>query len=474
MLPTIDTTPLNPPVVDPRQKRRQPELLPVLELRADAGVATFPVKSAQPGKDSSRRRAKPAEKGNAAAQLMPLPPGFQLPAGARPNRTDALACYHWVVITGLIPLAQQIAHFNEAYRESDGYVEERDLPHYTTFLVERQELPDGKWAPLDKDQFLTIRNNLSGFGNEVVRSVYTASDKFVPNSFVMPPPPLIGQQWGANAAHPPEIPVYVRQAAPGQSAGEQSADAEAPEDAASNQNPGDFKYRLFRFFDLTVEPAKQYSYRVTLQLLNSSAGMSPHLLEHPGQARGNVLRTPASEPSPPVTIPRSGGMFAGPVTLGRGVADVATAKILVSAIHSQSAIEATTEIEATRGTLLNRPPAKTRVIDPHGGILELDDVEFRTDTILLDFQGGGQLGKDRESTEPADVLIAGLGGKLEVHSEVEDAGLYRQKKVPAAPVNVQKDDPNNFGLEVLGGGRPGLPPAKRPPPIRQQRPKRAR
>ena len=63
-------------------------------------------------------------------------------------------------------------------------------------------------------------------------------------------------------------------------------------------------YKLFRFFDFSVEPGKQYVYRVCLALQKPQRGLKPAFLKNPELAKDTFLKTKWSDPSPAIAVPR--------------------------------------------------------------------------------------------------------------------------------------------------------------------------
>ena len=59
----------------------------------------------------------------------------------------------------------------------------------------------------------------------------------------------------------------------------------------------DLEYRLFRFFDFTVEPGKHYRYRVSLLLWNPNWKVPPQYLARADLAKKWYVETEFSDPS---------------------------------------------------------------------------------------------------------------------------------------------------------------------------------
>ena len=66
------------------------------------------------------------------------------------------------------------------------------------------------------------------------------------------------------------------------------------------------EFRSFRFLDQTVEPGKEYRYRVNISLNNPNEGLTPRELSDPQTAKVSILTSYYSEPSDLALVPGDG------------------------------------------------------------------------------------------------------------------------------------------------------------------------
>ena len=71
-------------------------------------------------------------------------------------------------------------------------------------------------------------------------------------------------------------------------------------------------FLLLRFFDFTVEPGKQYKYRVMLWLANPNYNYDIHFLSDPKLAKEQWIKTEWSELNAPVSVCRLMELKASP------------------------------------------------------------------------------------------------------------------------------------------------------------------
>ena len=241
---------------------------------------------------------------------------FQRGAGGQDIRGQ-----RWIVLTGLVPIEKQETAYADTFKQSLGYDPQNDYPVYSGYLVERVEVagaadaahPD--WSKATRFVLTKVINQASEkwtpLGTDIVAPEYLDKDK----ALVFPLPPLVNRFWDADAsaAHEPEIPVekigpgeqgpgdimrlrgvgggmMPRGPMFGERGGRESSTetgpfeepgraGETPKKPTETENRIEEKKapanKLFRFFDFSVEPNKQYVYRVCLALENPNAARSP-------------------------------------------------------------------------------------------------------------------------------------------------------------------------------------------------------
>lgn len=346
------------PLFEEKSKRSKPEVFPIEDLRAVAGIAFMqerlgnaaaarnPVDIEAPENpgdqpDGSRRRRKPpdpAAPANARGRLLP-----------------------YCVVTGLIPFARQMGDYQERFSQAGFRDPQLDVPSWSDYLVERSVVTtDGKdeWKRIDlKKFFADAPNQWADLQGEHLPPGATLAAERNPGaafSYCSPLPVLAGEQWGPEAIHPWFVNKFRESAAeqarlaaeqaeqaatipPGQQAGAgptvgaprgefglgfgpgaplavpgaQGEFGVRPGPMMDAQGPvsGGLEYRLFRFVDTSVEIGKTYRYRVRLSLLNPNRDLEARYLADPALARDVKLASAASNVSAPVTVPATSALL---------------------------------------------------------------------------------------------------------------------------------------------------------------------
>lgn len=203
--PTIDAEPpslaiLSRPTVTTVAKRTAPKALPIQDLRAIAGVAVF--------KDQR------AEQEAAAAGADPGMFGGATPVSGNPDYEEPVKRYErlapYVVIVGLVPVAQQRSEFRRALGEpaadQSGIVDaQQDLPRWADYVVER--------AAADKpDAWLAVRVRpaVDQMGTKPLperfllgpNELAAAAGGDMQAGYAMPLPARLYEPWGLDTIHP--------------------------------------------------------------------------------------------------------------------------------------------------------------------------------------------------------------------------------------------------------------------------------
>jgi hypothetical protein len=234
--------------------------------------------------------------------------------------------------------------------------------------------------------------------------------------------------------------------------------------------------RLFRFFDFTVQPGKQYRYRVQLWWTNPNYGIPSQYLATADDTKQQWVKAEWSLPCEPVAVPRDSRVLAGEATK-----PAEQCKVGIAYFDITSGSEAFDMLDVARGQWLNfygktlksvqpglrgpmpmgppppdrtgprkaplrdkasghgagthsgtgirppppPPPHPATYVPEHGSMAstELADskVDYVTDSLLLDVSGGGRIhGKDISLKEPAHVLLLDPQGNLVVLHELTD------------------------------------------------------
>lgn len=227
----------NKPLYEEKSKRSKPDVFPIEELQAVAGVAFLPERPAdaalgrnpadvdapegadgQPG--GTKRRRKKDQQGQAG---MALPPGFSefgpgmmqpdmmmpgMPGmpGA-PGVRGRLVPY--CVVTGLIPFAKQMGDYQQRFAQSGLRDPQRDVPLWSDYLVERMVVtPNGRedWKRIDLKQFYAdAAKQWAGVQGEQLPPGFMLAAEQNPGAafgYCSPLPALAGDPWGLEAMHP--------------------------------------------------------------------------------------------------------------------------------------------------------------------------------------------------------------------------------------------------------------------------------
>jgi hypothetical protein len=239
-------TVLNNPLFEEKSKRTRPEVFPIEDLHAVAGLAFVPERpdaaaaipadaertaadvdpAAKPGK-----RPKRATKGKNAAGEAPLPPGVPpelaeqfraqmagpeamgfvpgIDGGMQPpGGKGRLVPY--CIVTGLIPVAKQFGDYRQRFGSAGFQDPRRDMPLWSDYLVERTiDVPGGKpnWERIDlKAHVKRIQKEWAGIQAEQLPPSFLLGAERNPGAgalgYCAPLPQRLDDPWGSEAIHP--------------------------------------------------------------------------------------------------------------------------------------------------------------------------------------------------------------------------------------------------------------------------------
>ncbi len=436
------------------QKRRAPAYLPVEELRAVGGFGAF--------------RAK--------------------------NRADPPIGRPWAVVTGAIPFGNQRAEFVRALGGVDA-TGELD-PKYVAVALLREEVI-GEATQVEKINGIRILAKdvddvmkQCTVGEEILNPMFIIaldSKDNAMNELCNALPAFVGnRKWDSSVGHPkfpmplpsatndssqsedPKQPVEPTEPVaeqpkeaptsdPNSPFGEEDVKPEAKPEAAAKEDAAatvvaDNGYRLFRFFDFTVQPGKRYRYQVILRLINPNHGVDAKLLEDPALALKPHGDTPYSNITDFVSIPRGTELLAGPAKPGRSTTE-AVAKVLLRQWSNKGGGEATQEVELLKGQVANFVALAAMLHKSDGKPEETTGEDFTTDTMLVDVSGGERISVlGKQETRPSEVLLLDPDGRLVVRSEMEDLPTYR---------SFMLSEEETIESDALGGKKSGTESNKR-------------
>ncbi|MDR2116713.1 MAG: hypothetical protein LBP87_10090 [Planctomycetaceae bacterium] len=324
-----------PSLFPEKNKRSAVNVLSVRELKAQSGLGAVAINPASPLAIQAAEIGSSAITGNTSA-------------------TNARIGERWAIITGLIPIKEQLNLYVDKFSSSVLPDALRDMPTYLLYDIERAEIVPGKslddlqWQRLNfLTEFLQKRSLWSGNAVDPVDPVFFAMQ--VPGKFPMAYPlPPITKKFGEEVAYPPYIPMLTdsqmeelkqnekinerlrkemfdikpEDILDNPFSGSESRISGAGSNMDGNMVQGRNRRRgsttepeedeikpvqvdnyLFRFLDFKVEPGKTYRYRVRLYLANPNYNLAPNYLEDETLSKEPYLVTEFSAPSNMVTIP---------------------------------------------------------------------------------------------------------------------------------------------------------------------------
>jgi hypothetical protein len=273
---------LNKPLFGELSKRTSPDILPIEDLRATAGVVVIATKPAPAGGRPAAGE-KPTDLDAAATAKGPKPraggrgpqgaPGMQpgmpaMPPGspemsgspampsdpamgmnaAQAMGTPKLAPY--VVLTGLIPVKKQLEEYDRRFLGASLRDPGIDTPRWNSYRIERSEVVPGaaeKWMPIDMKavakqysaQWLRLQPE-PALGPFMLSPEIELRDKTtLPIPFCSPLPQLVDGVWGFKGLHPWFVDMMVRDAT-ARKEKEKAAREAVPDDVFSGagQQPG--------------------------------------------------------------------------------------------------------------------------------------------------------------------------------------------------------------------------------------------
>jgi hypothetical protein len=407
-----------------------------------------------------------------------------------------VAGHRYVVLVGRVPLAKQVAAYLETFADAADRRPGDEAPDYRGAVVERAEVVTGasneklKWIPLSAQTRKEIQQGWAG-----ARRNEPASAALVNSYLTEPLPPRTGGDFlpeeivhstmrdlGPAAVAPapakaePAAPDEIDPNAPDVPAADKPAEpaVAADADAAAAAAPSE-EALLFRYFDFTVEPGKQYRYRVKLWLANpnyevDAAQLTQEALQQREQlqktrAKDRFVQSPESAPTVPVYIPYDGVLVAGEWSPATPAKEPSVSVAVEQWTANDGATAQYVKGPVYRGQLVNfqvaRPSDGPGVQPPGAAVFELgdnvpkkneEDIPFRTEVAVLDMAPSPADGGGAARTVPADILVLDAAGRLRVCTAREMAERFRE-------IN------ENFGLVNAKDEAEGGPPGGKPDPL---------
>jgi len=473
-------------------KRPIPKVLPVEELLAASRPGFLAVK--RDGEDPARAAGISEPRSVSGAS-------DSKGRGAKLSKELAPKGFFYVAVTGLVPLRKQIGAYDDAFRSAQKYDSTRDVPQFEAIKVERAEVTGQNparavWKEID---LAAVGSIVSTWSSESINDVV---DEDYIGEYTMRLGPLVGEDWDPAVAGHPKIPLAARLdqtkkpekevvAAPvepgaifgSSKSGKKPTGTAAPKSSApaqASKAPAGPKreQKLFRFVDYTVEPGKQYRYRVKLVLQNPNQDVADRFLKVPEQSHTSTLETEWSEPTPVVTVPRGFSIFAGPAVRPTSTpSHDPEAEVCVVSFDPQRGAEPVARKAVQRGTLLNFPARNLQVLSPErSSVSKWEKVDFQSNALIVDVEGGRKLSSGRKALiEPVEVLMLDADGQLSVHDELDDSKAFHARldpveKVDKEPAATSKPSANPYeDLKPKRGGTARPPRGTSPPATKAPR-----
>ena len=230
-------------------------------------------------------------------------------------------------------------------------------------------------------------------------------------------------------------------------------------------SPESVEYKLFRFFDFTIEPGKSYVYRVSLALKNPNFGVDAAKLQKADYAKEKYLYTnPAANAenlaqTGRVDVPKDTQVLVGAAKSD----DLAPGKfpvVLLTWVEKNGRAGYYSVPNVDHGQVLNFTNEKPVLVTPDSPtpapIEEDTKADFVTDATLLDMDGGKKftLGKAQKTTEPREMLFMMVNGKsvtLMLRGELDD--LSEVNRVTTKPETISPV-PDRRGTPARGAVDP--------------------
>lgn len=210
------------------------------------------------------------------------------------------------------------------------------------------------------------------------------------------------------------------------------------------------EWKLFRFFDFDVEPGKTYQYRVKLVFANPNYEIPKRYLEDYADREGEYREAPWSEPSPAVMVRYGSRMLAGPLVKERAGEPIV--ELALKQFDQEEAADARDFIDVARGAVLNKRGAKVLVPDSEsapgssGDSREIE-VDFQTDTLLVDILGGEPISGGRGKKAPGHVLVLRNDGEFAILDEAADSQEFQMEKAQQDEMKPAEEDEQTGGAD---------------------------
>lgn len=457
-------------VVDKVALRPDPPLLAVVDMACVAGTELmgfvdedFRQRQTLESQREERRKQVEREKAREAGNNQnkpdrPVRIRNNRNGGATPDENDRREVMSYVVVLAKVPVLDQTQAYWKAFSGALGFDRRADQPEYLGYYVERRPVLSsgpGEWEPID------LRNGYNRERLEAVDSLTIEKSKFdwietlseiadteyTHEVLTFPLPPIIGRDWRRQEVVHADVPLQSESDAFDEDRGfDERLDRDRrgrsftggpvevevfePQDEVEMLYPQ--PHLMLRFFDLSVEPGKQYQYRVRLVLEDPNGETPRNILAKEAIERLDKENRPLgvtrfrlgpwSEAGPVVSVPQAGGVLLASITPGRKGAynTEPSVEMVVDSFDTQEGKPVSSALKKRlyRGGVANFIEKDVKFIQAQ--FLETaEEYTFRTDVTVLDMIGGEPVTRDMST--PAEVLVMDASGRMSVRREVADA-----------------------------------------------------
>ena len=494
----------NKPLFGELARRSGPDILPIEDLRAVAGVAVLALKPKPVGDrpvperplnldaNSPAKPGKTPRGGGRGGPPQPVPPVPPDNVGLMPQ-TDPNArqgkIVPYVLVTGLIPVAKQQEEYRRRFDTASLRDPALDTPSWSSYRIEKTEVLPGtaeKWTPVDmKTVARRYSADWAGLQPEPLLPLMLLPPELErrdpaqsPLPFCIPMPQLAEGAWGFNALHPWFADFIQRDAEE-----KKAKAATEKEKAEANTNvfgggapgapPGGFgpggmpmgmegspmmmpgvegvvatgpEYRLFRFIDFAVVPGRTYRYRVKSVCWNPNLNVPSRHLVDVALGKPSTVESPESNATSPVVVPDGTRLLVQPMKkpeLKRLKSGMVSALILGEKPNSGSFALRSLVMEV--GGIANVDPTQNK----RGDARSRGDA-IVTDRVLLDMRGRledrseTKTGKPTPPPEPLEMIFLRPDGTFEVASAADS-----QQEIDRYQLTLPADD---SGVAPVGSG----------------------
>ncbi len=216
---------LDRPLVQASAKRGTPEILPIEDLQAVAGVAMLadltdptlmPGRGPAPDRPEPEAPTRPGQRGRQPPRRGTEEPPPDWTMQPEPMLGDRGKAMPYVLLTGLVPVDKQRAAYERAFGASGMRDPQLDLPHWSQYIVERAAAGTERWQRLkivNVDSYSQEAGMMSTQPGRAADSMQAMQQDPIPPTFLLGGgetdigyvaqlPQRIDEPWGLEAIHP--------------------------------------------------------------------------------------------------------------------------------------------------------------------------------------------------------------------------------------------------------------------------------